>query len=232
MTNKTLYAVIIGDMINSKKIPNRQEAQRELQNVLDKMNSKYNEAIASKFTITRGDEFQCLIKEDSIHLIPEIIDRISFQFTYPVRFGIALGTIESDLNPNQCIGMFGQAFTLAEMAIEAAKQKKKNDYGLNVVRYDLAYTPYHAPVNALNASSAFIASMWTTGQREILEILLENDIYDEDFSQIELAKLLNKDSGNINRRVKSSGIKIYLRNKKEIGKLLKLAAQELKGEHK
>ena len=232
MTNKTLYAVIIGDMINSKKIPNRQEAQRELQNVLDKMNSKYNEAIASKFTITRGDEFQCLIKEDSIHLIPEIIDRISFQFTYPVRFGIALGTIESDLNPNQCIGMFGQAFTLAEMAIEAAKQKKQNDYGLNVVRYDLAYTPYHAPVNALNASSAFIASMWTTGQREILEILLENDIYDEDFSQIELAKLLNKDSGNINRRVKSSGIKIYLRNKKEIGKLLKLAAQELKGERK
>lgn len=232
MTNKTLYAVIIGDMINSKKIPNRQEAQRELQNVLDKMNSKYNEAIASKFTITRGDEFQCLIKEDSIHLIPEIIDRISFQFTYPVRFGIALGTIESDLNPNQCIGMFGQAFTLAEMAIEAAKQKKKNDYGLNVVRYDLAYTPYHAPVNALNASSVFIASMWTTGQREILKVLLENDIYDEYFSQIELAKLLNKDSGNINRRVKSSGIKIYLRNKKEIGKLLKLAAQELKGERK
>lgn len=232
MTNKTLYAVIIGDMINSKKIPNRQEAQRELQNVLDKMNSKYNEAIASKFTITRGDEFQCLIKEDSIHLIPEIIDRISFQFTYPVRFGIALGTIESDLNPNQCISMFGQAFTLAEMAIEAAKQKKKNDYGLNVVRYDLAYTPYHAPVNALNASCAFIASMWTTGQREILKVLLENDIYDEDFSQAELAKLLNKDSGNINRRVKSSGIKIYLRNKKEISKLLKLAAQELKGELK
>ena len=74
--------------------------------------------------------------------------------------------------------------------------------------------------------------MWTTGQREILKVLLKNDIYDEDFSQIELAKLLNKDSGNINRRVKSSGIKIYLRNKKEIGKLLKLAAQELKGERK
>lgn len=232
MTNKTLYAVIIGDIINSKKIPNRQEAQKELQSVLDEMNSKYNEAIASKFTITRGDEFQCLIKEDFIHLIPEIIDRILFRFAYPVRFGIALGTIGSDFNPNQCIGMFGQAFTLAELAIEAAKQKKKNDYGLNVVQYDLAYTPYHAPVNALNASCAFIASMWTTGQREILKVLLENDIYDEDFSQAELAKLLNKDSGNINRRVKSSGIKIYLRNKKEISKLLRLAAQELKGERK
>ena len=232
MTDKTLYAAIVGDIISSKKIPNRQEAQKELQSVLDEINLKYNESIASKFTITRGDEFQCLIKEDSIHLIPEIIDRISFQFIYPVRFGIALGKIESDLNPNQCIGMFGQAFTLAELAIEAAKQKKKNDYGLNVVQYDLAYTPYHAPVNALNASSAFIASMWTTGQREILKVLLENDIYDEYFSQIELAKLLNKDSGNINRRVKSSGIKIYLRNKKEIGKLLKLAAQELKGEYK
>ena len=96
----------------------------------------------------------------------------------------------------------------------------------------MAYTPYHAPVNALNASCAFIASMWTTGQREILKVLLENDIYDEDFSQAELAKLLNKDSGNINRRVKSSGIKIYLRNKKEISKLLRLTAQELKGEQK
>lgn len=232
MTDKTLYVAIVGDIINSKKIPNRQEAQKELQRVLKEINSKYKEAIASKFTIVRGDDFQGLIKEDFVHLVPEIIDRISFQFTYPVRFGIALGTIESDLNPNQCIGMFGEAFTLAEMAIEAAKQKKKNDYGLNVVQYDLVYTPYHAPVNALNASCAFIASMWTTGQREILEVLLENDIYDEDFSQIELAKLLNKDSGNINRRVKSSGIKIYLRNKKQIGNLLRLAAQELKGERK
>ena len=232
MTDKTLYAAIVGDIISSKKIPNRQEAQKELQSVLDETNSKYNEAITSKFTITRGNKFQGLIKEDFIHLIPEIIDRILFQFNYPVRFGVALGTVEAEINPKQCIGMFGQAFTLAELAIEAAKQKKKNDYDLNVVQYDLAYTPYHAPINALNASSAFIASMWTTGQREILEVLLENDIYDENFSQIELAKLLNKDSGNINRRVKSSGIKIYLRNKREIGKLLKLAAQELKGERK
>ena len=232
MTDKTLYAAIVGDIINSKKIPNRQEAQKELQSVLNEINSKYKEAITSKFTIVRGDDFQGLIKEDFVHLVPEIIDRISFQFNYPLRFGTALGTIGSDLNPNQCIGMFGQVFLLAELAIDATKQKKKNDYGLNVVQYDLAYTLYHAPVNALNASSAFIASMWTTGQREILKVLLKNDIYDEDFSQIELAKLLNKDSGNINRRVKSSGIKIYLRNKKEIGKLLKLAAQELKGERK
>lgn len=232
MTDKTLYAAIVGDIINSKKIPNRQEAQKELQSVLNEINSKYKEAIASKFTIVRGDDFQGLIKEDFVHLVPEIIDRISFQFNYPLRFGTALGTIGSDLNPNQCIGMFGQVFLLAELAIDATKQKKKNDYGLNVVQYDLAYMLYHAPVNALNASCAFIASMWTTGQREILKVLLENDIYDEDFSQAELAKLLNKDSGNINRRVKSSGIKIYLRNKKEISKLLKLAAQELKGELK
>ena len=216
MTDKTLYAAVVGDIISSKKIPNRQEAQKELQSVLDEINSKYKEAIASKFTIVRGDDFQGLIKEDFVHLVPEIIDRISFQFNYPLRFGAALGTIGTDLNVQQCIGMFGEAFFFAELAIDAAKQKKKNDYGLNVVRYDLAYTPYHAPVNALNASCAFIASMWTTGQREILKVLLENDIYDEDFSQAELAKLLNKDSGNINRRVKSSGIKIYLRNKKEI----------------
>ena len=232
MTDKTLYAAIVGDIISSKKIPNRQEAQKELQSVLNEINSKYKEAIASKFTIVRGDDFQGLIKEDFVHLVPEIIDRISFRFNYPLRFGTALGTIGSDLNPNQCIGMFGEVFLFAELAIDAAKQKKKNDYGLNVVRYDLAYTSYHAPVNALNASCAFIASMWTTGQREILKVLLENDIYDEDFSQAELAKLLNKDSGNINRRVKSSGIKIYLRNKKEISKLLRLTAQELKGEQK
>lgn len=232
MTDKTLYAAVVGDIISSKKIPNRQEVQKELQSVLDEINSKYKEAIASKFTIVRGDDFQGLIKEDFVHLVPEIIDRISFQFNYPLRFGAALGTIGTDLNPNQCIGMFGEAFFFAELAIDAAKQKKKNDYGLNVVQYDLAYTPYHAPVNALNASSAFIASMWTTGQREILEALLKNNIYDEDFSQAELAKLLNKDSGNINRRVKSSGIKIYLRNKKEISKLLRLTAQELKGEQK
>ena len=63
MTDKTLYAAIVGDIINSKKIPNRQEAQKELQSVLNEINSKYKEAIASKFTIVRGDDFQGLIKE-------------------------------------------------------------------------------------------------------------------------------------------------------------------------
>lgn len=56
------YIAIIGDMIDSKDIPNRFEGQQQLKACLDKLNKKYQAVLASKFSITLGDEFQGLLK--------------------------------------------------------------------------------------------------------------------------------------------------------------------------
>ena len=61
-----VYCAIIGDIVKSKKIPNRQEIQDLFYCVLKEINIEFNDIIASDFTITLGDEFQGLILKPSL----------------------------------------------------------------------------------------------------------------------------------------------------------------------
>ena len=49
--------VVIGDIIESKKIDNRKNAQNKLTELLAKLNDDYQKYIESPFKITLGDEF-------------------------------------------------------------------------------------------------------------------------------------------------------------------------------
>lgn len=59
--------------------------------------------------------------------------------------------------------------------------------------------------------------------------LLNEGIYEEKFSHKEMAKVLHLSPSSFNKRLKSSGLKIYLRNKKAAADLL-LDAIESEGE--
>ena len=56
-----MYFAIIGDIIASKTISNRSEVQNHLKRILDQVNEEYKSNIASRFSITLGDEFQGLL---------------------------------------------------------------------------------------------------------------------------------------------------------------------------
>ena len=73
-----MYIAIIGDIIASKKIIDRDTAQKKLYTLLDKINIKYKEQLYSPFTITAGDEFQALFIPNTY--IFQIIDEISLAF--------------------------------------------------------------------------------------------------------------------------------------------------------
>ncbi|NLE83252.1 MAG: hypothetical protein GX603_01905, partial [Chloroflexi bacterium] len=49
---------IIGDIIKSKALADRRKTQESLYGVLQQINQRYAEVLASKFTVTLGDEFQ------------------------------------------------------------------------------------------------------------------------------------------------------------------------------
>ncbi|MGB4438298.1 MAG: SatD family protein, partial [Sedimentibacter sp.] len=57
------YIAIIGDIVNSKKIDNRNDVQIKLKSLLKRIDEKYTDDIASDFMITLGDEFQGLLKD-------------------------------------------------------------------------------------------------------------------------------------------------------------------------
>ena len=200
---------VIGDIVKSKSIENRGEVQVQLKNVLDKVNRDYADALASKFTLTLGDEFQGVFQGGGKVL--RLIDEIIFSLKpVELRFGIGIGSLKTALDPNASLGADGPAYWNARKAIELAH--KNNDYGRANIElcaeseHDLADL-----VNQILKLTAFQASGWGEKQIEVYRLILKEGI--DSPAQInnqELAKLLGIQPSSLTRRFESSGIRRYM----------------------
>jgi hypothetical protein len=112
--------VLIGDIVASKRIKNRKEIQKKLQNLFKSFNN--NKEIISPFTITLGDEFQAVFsKADNIFkYLWEVLFAI---YPVQVRFSFGIGDITTSINTVQAIGMDGPAFYNAREGLTELKQK-------------------------------------------------------------------------------------------------------------
>ncbi|MBP2622463.1 SatD family protein [Streptococcus oricebi] len=217
-----IYIALIGDIIDSKKIADRGQAQEKLLSLMDELNQKYQNWLVSPFTVTTGDEFQALLKPNEA--LFEMIDYLSLAFEpYQIRFGIGLGQMSTQINPKQSIGSDGPAYWRAREAINQIHAK--NDYGSNHLAVCLPDQATSQLVNSILAAASFIKGKWTQAQTEILASLLDQGIYREKFSNKEVASLLGVSPSALNKRVKASGLKIYLRSKKQAIKLILQAAE-------
>ena len=214
-----LYIALIGDLIESKQLKNRKKAQKDLQDMMAVLNQDY---LVSPFTVTTGDEFQALLRPNPE--IMQLLDQIALGFPHPIRFGLGLGEIVTDINREQSIGADGPAYWRARAAIEAIHEK--NDYGSSRIAVSLGDEELSQAVNTVLAATSFIQSKWNTSQREVLERMLMEYIYDENFSHGEIAELLQISPSALSKRLKSSGLKIYLRNRRLAMRMILQAAKE------
>lgn len=206
-----IYIALIGDIIESKKIQDRARAQQKLLQLMKELNQQYQKHLVSPFTVTAGDEFQALFLPNSDMF--QIMEQLSMAFApYEIRFGIGVGDIITEINKEQSIGSDGPAYWLAREAINYVHDK--NDYGINHISVSLADEEANQTINAILAACSFIQSKWTDIQYDILKQLLAENIYDETFSHKEMAELLGISPSAFNKRIKASGLKIYLRNKR------------------
>ena len=219
-----IYIALIGDIIESKKIQDRAQVQQHLLQLMKELNQQYQNYLVSPFTVTTGDEFQALFSPNSY--IFQIIDQLSVAFApYEIRFGIGVGDMITEINKEQSIGSDGPAYWLAREAINHIHDK--NDYGINHISVFLANEEVSCTVNAMLAACSFIQSKWTEVQYDVLKQLLAENIYDETFSHKEIARLLGITPSAFNKRIKASGLKIYLRNKRvAMNQILKEIAKE------
>lgn len=116
------YIALIGDIRGSRELEDRKGAQDAFKQVVDYLNEYIPDtAIASRFTITTGDEFQVLLTEvnEAVEAAVLASDRY-----HParLRFGIGRGELETEVNPNQAIGMDGPCFHRAREAIRSARE--------------------------------------------------------------------------------------------------------------
>lgn len=176
-SNSNSYIAIIGDIRNSKKIKNREEVQVKLKDTLQDINKKYLNDIASKFTITLGDEFQGLLisGKNVLAIVAEIERKM-----YPtkIRFGIGIGDIITDINPELSIGADGPAYHKARQAIEfLRKNEKRKQAGKSDIRIeaDIENTVGVELVNTVLSLMTVIKNSWTDRQREAIWDMTEHN---------------------------------------------------------
>ncbi|MGZ0657320.1 SatD family protein [Coraliomargarita sp. W4R53] len=136
---KRKHAIIIGDLIDSKKIENRAAFQKQLKAGFEEIDAG---DIASPYTITLGDEFQA-VYFGGRGLLRSLFAIRALIHPHQCRFSIAFGEITTEINPSQSIGMDGPAFHQAREEIE--RMKKSDDSlrinGLPNARLDRLYLP-------------------------------------------------------------------------------------------
>jgi len=213
-----MYCAIIGDIINSRKIIDRNKAQQMLNELLSSINNKQKDNIGSNFTITLGDEFQgVLINADSVI---DVIEEINFAM-HPVkiRFGIGFGEISTQLNRLQAIGADGSSFYAARDAINSLKVNDKK-YEVPKQRISLKVHEIDNPfVELLNTSlslGTLIEDGWTTKQRNTIELMRENNN-----NQSQVAKILGINKSSVQKSLAHSKYYSYKKQVESVTKAIK-----------
>ncbi|MEZ7611824.1 SatD family protein [Streptococcus sp. 20925_1_77] len=205
-----MYLALIADVIDSKMVQERLDLQKQVEKTLQKMNELFGDYLASRFTLTLGDEFQALLKVDAP--VFQIIDTLRSELNpTQLRFGIGFGEIVTAIDPLQSVGADGPAYWNARAAINFVHQK--NDYGNTQIYFSSGKENQDFFVNALIASGEAIRSGWRESQEEILLNLLKRSVYSETFSQQDLAQSLGLNPSALSKRLKSSSIRVYLRGR-------------------
>ncbi|MFV8312957.1 SatD family protein [Aerococcus viridans] len=209
------YIAIIGDLIDSKKSADRENLQENLLESFATINQNYGDIIASKLTITLGDEFQVLIKPN--HQVFQMIDDIQRLISHPIRFGIGYGSIATEIDPEVSIGADGPAYWHARSAIESVKQ---HDYSGNLRQAFTGLEGKDDTINTLLLLTDTIRSSWTKTQLYVFNGLLETGIYQQSFNQKALAKKLELSPSALSKRLNSANIKIYLAGKEQLARFI------------
>ena len=200
------YYAVIGDIKESKKVINRYEIQERLKQILENVNSIYNDDIAADFLITLGDEFQGLL-ENSVHLL-EIIKYIQREM-YPIkiRFGIGIGEVSTRIDKRAAIGADGPAFYAArEMIITLHEQEKKIKKQADDVRIAFYNKErfYVEQINTMLSLLKVIEDSWTEKQRyTIWDMMIHHG------SQEMCAERLDTTQSTVARRLSEGKYIIY-----------------------
>ena len=173
------YFIITGDLIASRKIPNRSQIQKELQNTVENINNCYTEHILCPFVIGWGDAFQgALISLSGLY---NIIEAFENQLTIKFRCGIGIGEISTEFSLNP-LEMDGPAFHASQYALEDAKKNQK------FVWIKSERRQFDMIINTLWVLLSSIKSGWTKRQYEVIQLRRLNLTYAEIGQKLRITK--------------------------------------------
>lgn len=116
------YLVLIGDIVDSRNLADRDAAQQIFKQACQQINRRRKALdIASPLMITLGDEFQGVLSGPQA--LWQVISNLELALfdTCQLRFSVGVGTITTELNSRSSLGMDGPAFYLAREGIETLR---------------------------------------------------------------------------------------------------------------
>lgn len=157
------YYLLIGDVVDSRKIRNREEFQERLRELLEDINRKFKDDIYAQFKILKGvDEFGGVLKEPSN--IYEIIKKIHENILpKKVRSVLAKGGIDVSLEKKDVEYMDGPVFHRANELMEDLKKSKF--YFQLKVSDELIDSAIFGQINAL----MLLKNDWTEKQFSVIQ---------------------------------------------------------------
>jgi len=119
------FVVVIADVRGSRKmgLDERYEGQLFLKSAIIQVNEDYDDRIEAPFMITRGDEFQGVLR-DMQSALNSIFEFERLLFPLRLRYGIGRGAIQR-MGSDIPIEMDGPAFHRASSALNEVKKKKQ-----------------------------------------------------------------------------------------------------------
>lgn len=157
------YIALIADATASRTLPpdRRARLQRELRAAMPGFNRRWRQALAARFAVTLGDEFQCLLRSaaplwDIAHLV---------RHTFPqVEWVVACGRgpVATPLGPGVTAPeVDGPCFHHARTAMDVAKRTRRL----------VAFGGFPAAVDAFADYYSALYWSWTPRQRRVANLL-------------------------------------------------------------
>ncbi|MCK4848052.1 MAG: hypothetical protein KAT16_03415 [Candidatus Heimdallarchaeota archaeon] len=165
-----MYYILTCDLVHSREVTRRLEAQEELKTAIKLINSVFKKNILSPFVIVWGDSFQGALK--SLSSFYTILETLEENISVKFRCGIGIGTITTVFSPNT-LEMDGPAFHRSQEALEFAKEEKRSLW----IKSDKP--SFDKVVNALFILLSTVKSGWTSKQKAIISLRKQDLVYEE-----------------------------------------------------
>ncbi len=163
-TAKT-YVALIGDLVASRGLEDRAAAQASVLAALSSANAEWADALAARFVVTLGDEFQGLLltAEHAFDVVATLERGLG---GVRARYGIGVGELATPLRQD-AIGMDGPCFHRAREAVERGK---RDDRWVTVAGFGGARDEL---MNGLFRIMGGVRRSWTEVQAETVFVVRE-----------------------------------------------------------
>jgi len=216
------FVAIISDIVDSRKLINRDVVQKRLKKTLAVVNDKYSNNLVANFKISLGDEFQGLLI-DQTNIVKIISDIKHMMYPVNLRFGVGIGKITTDIVKQNSLEIDGPAYYQARNMIDKVKdyQTKSSTKNYQILFSNGKSSDKYLLINTCFYLVSTIESDWTLRQKEIIYTFIDYKL-----NQTKTAKSLGITASTVSRTKQNANINPYLTALNTIDKILQKEDKE------